>query len=161
MFDRRLMEFYYRKTTTKIPSALEKIKKLEATNIQNFLPIYSQFLNLNDKNYNGVVLNSRYELTNVFDDEVPGAPANDGDMPDPHYIVGEVVDTDPQASSGGSRTNAKHAPIDKSIFIKFSPLLDPIKYLSGKYDVADKKLLSIPRYWIATIRHMWMVFLHF
>tara|TARA_B100001173_G_C16021271_1_gene562199 strand:+ start:1015 stop:2691 length:1677 start_codon:yes stop_codon:yes gene_type:complete len=32
----------------------------------------------------------------------------------------------------------------KSTFIKFSPLLDPVKYLIGKYDLNDKKLLSLP-----------------
>ena len=158
------MEFYYRKTSSKIPNALEKIKKLEATNVQNFLPIYSQFLNLNDKNYNSVVLNSRYELINVFDDEMPDDTANaidfdcDGvgnggeepELPDPHYIIGEVIDTEPPQSAGAAavnaRANAKHTRIDKPIFIKFSPLLDPIKYLSGKYDVADKALLALPKY---------------
>ena len=151
------MEFYYRKLTSKIPNALERIKKLEATNVQNFLPIYSQFLKLNDKNYNSVGLNSRYELTNVFDDELPDSAATDAangnepDIPDPHYIIGEVIDTDPPQSTGATavnaaRANAKHTPIDKSIFIKFSPLLDPIKYLSGKYDVTDKTLLALPKY---------------
>ena len=139
------MEFYYRKTSSKIPIALEKIKKLEATNVQNFLPIYSQFLNLNDKNYNSVVLNSRYEVMNVFDDEI-----SSGEEPDPHYIIGEVIDTEPSQAAGAAatnvRANAKHSLIDKAIFIKFSPLLDPIKYLSGKYDVSDKTLLALPKY---------------
>jgi hypothetical protein len=141
------MEFYYRKASLKIPNALERIKKLETNNIQNFLPIYLQFLNLTNKNYNSVVLNSRYELVNVFDDEpvddgVSAAGTGDDETsPDPHYIVGEVIDTENAQS-----TNANHARIDKSIFIKYSPLLDPIKYLSGKYDVADKTLLSLPKY---------------
>jgi hypothetical protein len=34
--------------------------------------------------------------------------------------------------------------LPKSTFIKFSPLLDPVKFLIGKYDLNDKKLLSLP-----------------
>jgi len=33
---------------------------------------------------------------------------------------------------------------DKSIFIKFAPLYDPIRYMMGKYDLKDSKLLSLP-----------------
>ena len=33
---------------------------------------------------------------------------------------------------------------DKSIFIKFAPLYDPIRYMVGKYDLKDSKLLSLP-----------------
>jgi len=32
----------------------------------------------------------------------------------------------------------------KETFIKFSPLLDPIKFMIGKYDVSDKRLSSMP-----------------
>ena len=36
--------------------------------------------------------------------------------------------------------------LEKRAFIKFSPLLDPIRYLVGKYDVSDGSLKEIPRY---------------
>jgi hypothetical protein len=35
-------------------------------------------------------------------------------------------------------------PINKSIFIKFSPLLDPIRYMIGKYDINDEKIRTLP-----------------
>jgi len=34
---------------------------------------------------------------------------------------------------------------DKNIFIKFSPLLDPIRYMIGKYDVLDKTIRNLPQ----------------
>lgn len=34
--------------------------------------------------------------------------------------------------------------IPRSSFIKFSPLLDPVKYLIGKYDLDDPNLISLP-----------------
>lgn len=33
----------------------------------------------------------------------------------------------------------------KKVFIKFSPLLDPIRYMIGKYDLKDEKLKKLPR----------------
>ena len=146
------MEFYYRKTSSKVSKNLEAIEKLQLENVQNYLPIYSQFLNLNDKNYNSVVLNSRYDISKLFVedsgseehlDEVKdknGSETSDIDdfQDDPHYIVAEVTDT----------ANPQHAH-DKQqndIFIKYSPLLDPIKYLSGKYDVLDETLMALPQY---------------
>ncbi len=38
----------------------------------------------------------------------------------------------------------KQVDISKNIFVKFSPLLDPIKYMTGKYDINDPKLLVLP-----------------
>ena len=34
--------------------------------------------------------------------------------------------------------------IEKPIFIKYSPLYDPIRFMMGKYDLSDPKLLSLP-----------------
>ena len=157
------MEFHYRKASSKVPKNLETIEKLKVENVQNYLPIYSQFLNLNDKNYNTVVLNSRYEISRLFVEEVDvkefrGAEVtnttdvrddvddvdddvdddDDDFRDDPHYIVAEVTDTaQPQQS---------HDKQQNDVFIKYSPLLDPIKYLSGKYDVTDDTLMTLPQY---------------
>ena len=158
------MEFHYRKASSKISKNLEAIEKLQVDNVQNYLPIYSQFLNLTDKNYNTVVLNSRYDISklvvdkdkdkdkddkfdvdephlkneNETDDVEKKSAASDDFQDDPHYIVAEVTDTtQPQPT----RDKQQH-----DIFIKYSPLLDPIKYLSGKYDVIDDTLMALPQY---------------
>ena len=38
----------------------------------------------------------------------------------------------------------KIVDISRNIFVKFSPLLDPVKYMTGKYDINDPKLLVLP-----------------
>lgn len=38
----------------------------------------------------------------------------------------------------------KKQPINTPIFIKYSPLYDPIRYMIGKYDLNDPKLLALP-----------------
>ena len=34
--------------------------------------------------------------------------------------------------------------VNKSVFIKFSPLLDPLRYMIGKYDINDEKIRTLP-----------------
>ena len=159
------MEFHYRKTSSKVSKNLEAIKKFQLDNVQNYLPIYSQFLNLTDKNYNTVVLNSRYDINKLFVDDADTIKVdvddpqlkndNENDVEkkgdacsasettddfhdDPHYIVAEVTDTTQPHSNSDKQQH--------DIFIKYSPLLDPIKYLSGKYDVMDDTLMALPQY---------------
>jgi hypothetical protein len=38
----------------------------------------------------------------------------------------------------------KTMDISRNIFVKFSPLLDPVKYMTGKYDINDPNLLVLP-----------------
>ena len=40
---------------------------------------------------------------------------------------------------------AKKTVIEKDVFVKFSPLLDPFRYMIGKYDVNDARIRSMPR----------------
>jgi hypothetical protein len=38
----------------------------------------------------------------------------------------------------------KTIDMSRNIFVKFSPLLDPVKYMTGKYDINDPKLSVLP-----------------
>jgi len=84
-------------------------------NLQLYHPIYKKFFELTPTNYNQVALNHRYH---VYDD---------------HHII------DVQGPTLEALTL-----IDQDVFIKFSPLLDPIKYMVGKYDIFDPKLKHLP-----------------
>jgi hypothetical protein len=139
------MDFYYRKISPKFLKSLEESKSVHGLeNIQNYLPIYTNFLNINNKNYNTVGLNSYFEPLSVVL-PVPGhnANANDDDDEnscdeyDPHYLDVEMVDT----------TNPNCNPEVKGVFVKYSPLLDPIRFLSGKYSSIEMStLMELPTY---------------
>jgi hypothetical protein len=45
--------------------------------------------------------------------------------------------------------NKDNCNTDRSVFIKYSPLLDPIKYMVGKYDLNDAVLKKLPK-WSST-----------
>jgi hypothetical protein len=85
-------------------SQLEKV--LDASQLQNYIPLYTLFFELNETNWNSINLDHSV-LTNVVERE-------------------EVLYCN-----------------DKPVFFKYSPLLDPLKYLVGAYDSYDFTLPTL------------------
>ena len=88
-------------------------------NLQNYIPMYHRFFVLSESNHNAINLNHRHHVTTI----VSGANKN---------TVVATLDSDSDTKI--------------PVFIKYSPLLDPIKYLSGKYDMSACDLLALPKY---------------
>ena len=107
----------------KNPQLFETLEqpKTGLRNLQNYVPFYRRFFLLSESNQNSIGLNHRHQLASITD------------------IVGKnVVNTT-------LKTDAEDAPVLKMpAFIKYSPLLDPIKYMSGKYDMQSADLLVLP-----------------
>jgi hypothetical protein len=79
--------------------------------IQLYNPIYRNFFEMNEQNYNRIMLNHDYciqDLRHVFN-------ANSNEV--------------------------REVPI----FVKFSPLLDPYRYMTGKYGVQDPRNTQLPQ----------------
>ena len=76
---------------------------LQLSNIQNYIPIYNHFFSLNETNWNSINLKNDYELVKIYDCNYNKATAT---------------------LQNNTTT---------SVFFKYSPLLDPLKYLNGKY----------------------------
>jgi len=88
---------------------------------QNYIPIYSRFFSLNDKNYNGINLNHK-------------------------WYISEVKEKMNENIYQCKIQNIENEEVkDKEIFFKFAPLLDPYKYLIGKYNPEDKSLFTLPK----------------
>ena len=106
---------YYRKPDNSgLFSSLEE-SELEIKNSKNYIPIYENYFNFNDTNYNSINLNQRYYVSAL------------SGIVDKNNIQAAVVDS---FKSVPESLTIAHKPI----FIKFSPLIDPIKYMTGKYD---------------------------
>jgi len=85
-----------------IPNKIDEdneYKPFSISKFQNYNPIYNQYFDMDDTNYNRISLNSKYQFKNLQEVEC-------------------------------LETNTTH---EKNVFIKFSPLLDPIRYMIGKY----------------------------
>ena len=116
------MEFFYKKyDNTKLFSNLENIELTNLSNIQNYVPIYKNFFCLNENNYNTIGLNHKNYITKITSKETE------------NKFIGEVSDI----------SNIIH---EKQIFFKYSPLLDPTKYITGKYDTSHNKLIKLPSF---------------
>jgi len=77
-------------------------------NIQNYIPIYNNFFNLNNENYNKINLNHKWAISDIIEKKTD------------NIFLAEIID---------ENKNKRQT----EIFFKYSPLLDPLKYLVGKY----------------------------
>jgi len=118
------MEFSYKKhDNEKLFSTLEKTN-LGIKQLQNYIPLYAKFFQLTDSNWNTINLNNACYLSNINGCETTN-------------IVNGVL----------KQVDTKQK-INKKVFFKYSPLLDPIKYIIGKYDITDPTLLQLPSFLI-------------
>ena len=92
---------------------------------QNYNPIYTRFFTLNETNYLNVSLNHPWYLLNVKE-QIPG---ND-------YLYSCAI----------KNIKTNKIKTDVNVFFKSAPVLDPIKYLIGKYDIKDPNLFNLPNY---------------
>ena len=120
----------------------ETIEPALLYDIQNYIPIYSRFFDINETNYNGIQLNQKYYLQNIISH--PSQIMGDSNHPD------DDQDQDRNSRSlnhletviADDNGNTNNVPM----FVKYSPLLDPIRYLSGKYQVNQDKTRILPKY---------------
>jgi hypothetical protein len=110
---------YQKNDNTELFKQMDDI--LNVYNLQNYIPIYSRYFELNDTNNNSINLNQKNSIVSL-----------DEKITDNIFNIKVIND------------NNKH--IRKSFF-KFSPLFDPVKYMVGKYSHIDKeKMKRLPKY---------------
>jgi hypothetical protein len=115
------MEFSYQKNDNSLLfSSLEEKNLLNVSKTQNYVPLYSKFFNLNSSNANNINLNNKFSLKNIISGEN-------------NKFNGQIVTSDKVIK-------------EAKIFFKLSPLIDPIKYIIGKYDLSNNNLLNLPSF---------------
>jgi|TARA_B110000285_G_scaffold30781_1_gene31584 hypothetical protein len=112
---------YYRKTKNRELFKTLENSDIQLSNLQNYIPIYEKFFSLNNSNYNSINLNHKYHLHDV------------NNCLTKNILTVKVSDI-------------SNNLFDKTIFCKFSPLLDPLKYMTGKYDISNNSLFKLPDY---------------
>ena len=127
---------YYRKIDNSVFFSSLEDSEIEIKNSKNYVPIYENYFNFNENNYNSINLNQRYYVSAL------------SGIVDKNNIQAAVIDS---LKSVPESTTIVHKPI----FIKFSPLIDPIKYMTGKYDnlagestrgTLNSEVLNIPTF---------------
>ena len=130
---------YQKRKNAELFRSLEQSNTLFLSQAQNYIPIYQRFFSLNETNYNNVNLNHKWYLSSIKENESTKKGARErgedegeeGDEDIPHFDC-KIKNINTQKTKS------------KEIFFKMAPLLDPFKYLVGKYDVNSPHLFQLP-----------------
>ena len=131
------MEFSYKKNDSqKLFKSLEDKPEFGISQPQNYIPLYDCFFSLSQTNHNSIGLNNTLSLTRVISQETT------------NIFKCNIKENGGGGGEAGTGTAAGTAAgtHTKKVFLKFSPLLDPLKYLIGKYDIDDPTLLRLPSF---------------
>jgi hypothetical protein len=107
---------YQKRKNAELFKSLENQEGLFLSNTQNYIPIYKRFFSLNETNYNNINLNNKWYISSVGDCS----------------INGENVFNCRIKNINNNKTK------DKEAFFKLAPLIDPYKFLIGKYNENEK-----------------------
>ena len=116
------MNLNYKKNTNEI--LFSNFRNKELLNVddpQNYIPLYENFFSLNEHNFNSINLNNKKRITEITE---------------------KVSENKYKIKYEDTETNNIH---ETELFFKLSPLLDPIKFLAGKYDVNDENIYKLPK----------------
>ena len=100
----------------------ENIAILNVDTLQNYMPIFNKFFILNKTNWNNINLNQRKHITKFVK------------RLDYNQMTCELYD------------DVSNKNIIHDIHIKYAPLLNPIRYVIGKYDEYDKNMFQLPSF---------------
>jgi len=119
------MEFinYDKRKNQELFVNLQEESLTNLTNVQNYIPIYNRFFDLNESNYNSINLQHKWTLSSIKHR-----------TEDKKNVYKAVL-----------KNTSNGKPKTKDIFFKMAPLLDSFKYLMGKYNVEDPKLFQLPK----------------
>jgi hypothetical protein len=114
---------YEKRKNSDLFKSLQKEDLTSLSELQNYIPIYKRFFLLNETNYNSLNLNNSWFLTTV-----KNGVADNKNL----Y----------NCSIQNLETNKTKK---KQVFFKMAPLLDPFKFLIGKYNANDPTLFKLPK----------------
>jgi hypothetical protein len=114
---------YQKRKNSELFKRFEEPTSLFLSNPQNYIPIYNRFFKLNDTNYNSINLNNKWYISNIEE---------------------QIEDNDNLFMCRIKNLETNKVK-DREVFFKMAPLLDPYKYMIGKYDVSNVKLFNLPK----------------
>ena len=111
------MEFTYKKNNNeKLFHNFNNIDSLNLYKVQNYIPLYKKFFDFNKNNYKNINLNNKIKL--------------------------ESISSKISSNIFTCKLNTNNSIKESNVF-KYSPLLDPSKYLIGKYE--KENYLDLPK----------------
>lgn len=118
---------YQKRKNANLFTKLQTSKQISLAEVQNYVPIYDRFFSLNNNNYNSVNLNHLWYMSDLKENK-------SGD-PSENIFTCKLKNVSDDSGEFLST---------QSVFIKMAPLLDPFKYIVGKYNCNDPTLFNLP-----------------
>jgi hypothetical protein len=109
---------YYKRSNKALFEEFEE--KMAIYDLQNYIPIYHNFFNLGLSNYNNINLNHNHHIKSIKS-----------------KIKKNIYECELVDMSGNNVGTTQ-------IFFKYSPLIDPAKYMEGKYTLPLNDLKALP-----------------
>jgi hypothetical protein len=124
---------YQKRKNINLFNKFQTNKRINLANVQNYIPIYDRFFSLNNNNWNSINLNHQWAISDIKDSCKPGKNKDDNDNNEHIFNckLKHISDDDDISNT-------------QKVFIKMAPLLDPFKYLVGKYNYNDSQLFNLP-----------------
>ncbi len=110
---------YVKADNSNLFQALSDDQALDLRDVQNYVPLYRRLFDINLGNGRNLNLAHPLRLVRL------------GGKDGPLHFRAEVQD------GGGNVRQVR-------VFFKLSPLLDPLRYITGRYDISDPHLLALP-----------------
>lgn len=113
---------YQKRKNLELFKSLENHDLLFLSKTQNYIPIYNKFFSLNESNFNNINLNHKWYISSI----------NESNEDNKNLYNCRIKNI--------NNNKVK----EKDIFFKMAPLLDPFKFLIGKYNVNDESIFNLP-----------------
>ena len=133
---------YTKRKNHKFFSNLQKNPKLNVEKVQNYQPIYKLFFEMNSSNFDSINLNNKWFVDEIYDD----FEDEDNDDDSSSYCESKCSDGSSELLNffDCQVKNDKNKKKVKEIFFKIAPLIDPIKYLIGKFKSHENHCYKLP-----------------
>ena len=118
---------YRKKKNTILFQKMQQHKGIQLSNMQNYIPIYNNFFALNENNYNSVNLNHKWSIADIKEKH------NSDDSEKENIFTCKL-----------KNSADENITMNQKVFFKMAPLLDPFKYIIGKYNHHDVSLFNLP-----------------
>ena len=122
---------YQKRKNLSLFNQFQTNKNINLTNVQNYIPIYDRFFSLNSTNWNAINLNHQWSISDIKDSK---KKKNDDENEHVFTCKLKNINDDDDFTT------------TQNVFIKMAPLLDPFKYVVGKYNHTDPQLFNLPSF---------------
>lgn len=133
---------YIKRKNTKLFSNLNEIKKLNLIDTSNYNPLYTRFFSLNNTNFDTINLNHKWHLHEIFENDSDSD--SDNKTKSDNESDNESEDCLINIYNCCLKSSVSNKKKFKDVFFKIAPLINPYKYLIGKYNHNDEYLFTLP-----------------